>query len=100
MVTNFIRRGYHQRQYSSSGNDGSYTFPKTISGVRYTNKKDFLTRYPGSVWNVNSVTIQNVTDASTVSPPGSVSGGPSTDKVNHGAPTNVGALATIPKLVK
>ena len=63
--------------YISSGDDGNYTYPKTINGVRYTDKKDFLTRYPTSTWNVNTVTIQNVTDASTVSPPGSLSGGPS-----------------------
>ena len=100
VVTNFVNVDITGVTYSSSGDDGSYTFPKTINQVRYTHKKDFLTRYPSSVWNVNSVTIQNVTDASTVSPPGSVSGGPSTDRVNNGAPANVGALATIPKLVK
>ena len=37
----------------------------------YTDKKDFLNRYPNSTWNVNTVTIENVTDTSTVSPPGS-----------------------------
>ena len=43
-----------------------------LSGTTtYTDQKDFLNRYPNSTWNVNTVTIQNVTDASTVSPPGS-----------------------------
>jgi Flp pilus assembly protein TadG len=85
---------------SSSSDDGSYTYPKTINRIKYNNKKDFLRRYPSSTWNLNSVTIQNVTDASTVSPPGSVSGGPPAEQVNNGAPGNVGALATVAKLVK
>jgi Flp pilus assembly protein TadG len=85
---------------SSSSDDGSYTYPKTINRIKYNNKKDFLRRYPSSTWNLNSVTIQNVTDASTVSPPGSISGGPPSDHVNNGAPGNVGALATVAKLVK
>jgi hypothetical protein len=85
---------------SGSGDDGSYTYPKIISGVTYTNQKDFLERYPTSSWNVNTVTIATVTDTSTVSPPGSISGGPPADKVNPGAPTGVGAFATVPRLVK
>jgi len=38
--------------------------------------------------------------ASTMSPPGSVSGGPDNKNINSVAPANVGALATIPRLVK
>lgn len=85
---------------SSSCDDCSYTFPKTISGVRYTSKKDCLSRYSSSTWNQNSVTVQNVTDASTVSPPGSITGGPSNNVINTSAPADVGAIATVPKLVK
>jgi hypothetical protein len=85
---------------TSSCNDCSYTFPKTIDGVTYTNKKDCLTRLPTSTWNANTVTIKNVTDASTVSPPGSLSGGPSSKGINTAAPSNVGAIATVARLVK
>jgi Flp pilus assembly protein TadG len=91
----------------TSSDDGNYTFPKTIASpppatgtTRYTDKKDFLTRYPNSTWNLNTVTIKNVTDASTVSPPGTLSGGPSSTDINPAAPTNSGALASIPRLVK
>jgi Flp pilus assembly protein TadG len=85
---------------STSSNDGNYTYPKTIDGVTYPNKKDFLTNYPDSTWNLNTVTITNVTDSSTVAPPGSISGGPPAKEINSGAPTGVGSLATIPRLVK
>ena len=91
---------------SGTGDDGNYTYPKTIatpvpaSGTTtYTNQKDFLNRFPTSTWNVNTVTIQTVTDASTVSPPGSTSGGPSNQGVNPGAPPNTGAFADLPVLV-
>ncbi len=91
----------------TSSDDGNYTYPKTIASpapatgsTTYTNKKDFLTRYPNSTWNLNTVTIKNVTDAGTVSPPGALSGGPSSKDINSGAPANAGALATIPRLVK
>jgi hypothetical protein len=46
------------------------------------------------------VTVKNVTDSSTVSPPGSLSGGPPNNVINNNAPTNVGAIATVPRLVK
>ena len=99
-VNGFVNADITKVSYSSSGNDGNYTYPKTINGVTYTDKKDFLTRYPSSVWNVNSVTIENVTDGSTVSPPGTTSGGPSNQVINPGAPSNTGAFASIPVLVK
>ena len=92
---------------SGTGDDGNYTYPKTIATpppatgtTKCTSKKDFLDRFPNSSWNVNTVTIQVTTDASTVSPPGSLSGGPSTKDVRTAAPTNVGAFAAIPRLVK
>ena len=53
-----------------------------------------------STWNANTVTVANVTDASTVTPAGSLSGGPSNQDINSAAPANVGALASIPRLVK
>lgn len=85
---------------STTSDDGNHTYPYTTGGVTYTSKKDFLERYPNSTWNTNTVTIKNVTDSSTVSPPGSLSGGPSADKINSSAPTNVGSFATIPRLVQ
>jgi Flp pilus assembly protein TadG len=85
---------------SSSCDDCNYSFSKKINGVTYNNKKDCLTGLSNSTWNANTVRIQNVVDASTVSPPGTLSGGPPTEDVNSGAPENVGALATIPRLVK
>ena len=84
---------------SSSCDDCSYTFPKTIAGHKYKNKKECLAGLPTSSWNANTVTITNITDASTISPPGSLSGGPSNDTINPGA-SHVGALATVPCLVK
>jgi len=100
IINGFVNADITNVTYSSSGDDGNYTYPKTINSVTYTDKKDFLTRYPDSVWNVNTATIKNVTDASTVSPPGSVSGGPSAKTINSGAPASVGAFATSAKLVK
>lgn len=86
---------------STTCDDCSYTFPKTINGVTYTDKKDCLTRKTDSTWNANTVTIQNVTDASTVSPPGSVAGGPANKTVNSSAPAGLGPLSpTSAKLVK
>jgi Flp pilus assembly protein TadG len=85
---------------SSSCDDCNYTFPKTINGVTYNNKKDCLTNKSNSSWNANTVTVENVTDASTVTPTGSLSGGPSNQAINPGAPSEVGALAAIPRLVK
>ena len=106
-VNGFVNADITNVTYSSTGDDGNYTYPKTIATpvpatgtTTYTDKKDFLTRYPNSVWNLNSVTIENVTDASTVSPPGSTSGGPSNQVIDPGAPGNTGALASIPVLVK
>jgi Flp pilus assembly protein TadG len=99
-VNGFVNVDITNVTYSSSADNGNYSYPKTINGVRYVNKKDFLTRYPNSVWNQNSVTIENVTDASTVSPPGTTSGGPSNQVINPEASGGTGAFASIPKLVK
>jgi Flp pilus assembly protein TadG len=94
---------------STTSDDGNYTYPKTIASpvpatgtTTYTSKKDFLERFPNSSWNLNTVTIKNVTDVSTVPPAGtgSLSGGPSSNTINTQAPTNVGSFATSPVLVK
>jgi len=100
-VATFVNADITNVTYNSTtSNDGNYTYPKTIDGVTYPNKKEFLTNYPNSTWNLNTVTIKNVTDTSTVSPPGSISGGPPAKEVNPSAPAGVEALATIPRLVK
>jgi len=101
MVTGFVNADITGvTANDSSCDDCSYTFPKTISGVRYNNKKECLSALTNSSWNANTVTIENVTDASTVTPSGSLSGGPSNQQINPGAPAAVGALASIPRLVK
>lgn len=99
-VNGFVNADITNVTFSASGDDGNYTYPKTINRIKYNNKKDFLHRYPQSTWNLNSVTIENVTDGSTVSPPGTTSGGPSNHVINPEAPTNTGAFASIPVLVK
>jgi Flp pilus assembly protein TadG len=99
-VNGFVNVDITNVEYSSSGDDGNYTYPKTKNRIKYRNKKDFLHRYPDSTWNLNSVTIENVTDGSTVSPPGTTSGGPPNNVLNPEAPTNTGAFASIPVLVK
>jgi len=99
-VNGFVNADITNVTYSSTADNGNYTYPKTIDSVTYTDKKDFLTNYPNSVWNLNKVTIENVTDGSTVSPPGTTSGGPSNQVINPGAPGNTGAFASIPVLVK
>jgi Flp pilus assembly protein TadG len=91
--------------YTATCDDCS-SYKPAKDGITYSSKKDCLTnsvknaQSNGSVWNANTVTIQNVTDANTVSPPGSLSGGPSNQDIVSGAPANVGALATIARLVK
>jgi Flp pilus assembly protein TadG len=55
---------------------------------------------PDSCRNTNSVTVEVPTDQSTVSPPGSLSGGPDNQHITPGAPPFVGAIAAIPRLVE
>ncbi len=100
VVTGFVNADITGVTYTTSCDDCSYNFPKKISGVTYNNKKDCLDRYSNSTWNKNTVTITNVTNASTVSPAGSLSGGKSSQEITPGATANVGALAAIPRLVK
>ena len=75
--------------------------------IKYNNKKDCLSRLATSCWNSNSITIQNVTNLSTIIPNSSTNksvageaGGLSNKQINNAAPTGVGAYASIPKLIK
>jgi hypothetical protein len=69
----------------------------------YKNKKDCLLNDPSSCWNSNSVTIENVTDVSTIIPGipnvAGEAGGLSAKEMNPAAPGGVGAFANIPKLL-
>ncbi|MCK9375062.1 MAG: Tad domain-containing protein [Syntrophobacterales bacterium] len=76
-----------------------------ITGVTY--KSDCVTtglpdqvNNPNSCRNTCSVTVDVPTDQSTVSPPGSTSGGPDNGHITPGGTTNVGAIAAIPRLVQ
>jgi Flp pilus assembly protein TadG len=55
---------------------------------------------PDSCRNTNSLNVEVPTDQSTLSPPGSLSGGPDNQHISPGATPQVGAYAMIPKLVK
>jgi Flp pilus assembly protein TadG len=55
---------------------------------------------PNSCRNSCSVDVEVPTDQDTVSPPGSLSGGPDNQHITPGATPNVGAIAAIPRLVK
>ena len=111
-VNGFVNADIVGVTYTSGCDDCSYTFPKTINGVRYNNKLECLAKLPNSVWNANSMTIKNVTSASTVIPGANANtpnanydnmageaGGLSAKDMNSSAPTNVGAFADIPKLI-
>jgi len=86
--------------YDSGCDTCSPYAPAVSNNVSYLSALDCMVNNPNSCRNTNSVTIQVPLDGSTVSPPGSVSGGPSNQIVNPAAPGNVGAFASIPKLVK
>jgi Flp pilus assembly protein TadG len=100
-ITGFVNADITNVTYSSSCDDCSYTFPKTISGHKYNNKKDCLTNYSNSTWNKNTVTLENVTDGDTAPPSngGSLSGGLSNHDINPSGATK-GAFASVPRLVK
>ncbi len=86
--------------YDSGCDDCSPYAPAVSNNGSYLSTVDCMVNNPNSCRNTNSVTIQVPLDGSTVSPPGSVAGGPSNQIINPGAPGNVGAFASIPKLVK
>jgi Flp pilus assembly protein TadG len=69
-------------------------------GKKYLNTLDCMVKSALSCRNANTVTVEVPTASSTVSPPGTQSGGPSNQNVNPGATPNTGPLANIPRLVK
>jgi Flp pilus assembly protein TadG len=99
-VSTFVNVDITGVTFNKTSCDDCTSYNPANNGVTYASKKECLETKTDSTWNANTVTVNNVTDASTVSPPGSLSGGPSTNTVNPSAPTNVGAYATIPRLVK
>jgi hypothetical protein len=102
-VNGFVNADIVGVTYSASCDNCSYTFPKTINGVTYNNKLQCLAKLPNSVWKVNSMTIANVTSVSTIIPGipnvAGEAGGLSAKEMNSAAPTNVGAFASVPKLI-
>jgi Flp pilus assembly protein TadG len=66
----------------------------------YLNTTDCMVNNPESCRNTNSVTVEIPVDSSTVSPPGTESGGPDNQHITPGGETKQGALAAIPRLVK
>jgi Flp pilus assembly protein TadG len=66
----------------------------------YADTTDCLVNNPDSCRNTNSVTIEIPVSSSTVSPPGTSSGGPDNQHIITGGESNTGALAAIPRLVK
>lgn len=82
--------------YVSTCDDCSPYAPAESNNVYYSSAVDCMVNNPNSCRNVNSVTVEIPVDSSTVSPPGSFSGG-SSNAGTYGGP---GALATIPRLVK
>ncbi|MFA4901380.1 MAG: pilus assembly protein TadG-related protein [Desulfobaccales bacterium] len=100
MVTGFVNVDIIGVTANNTTCDDCTSYRPANNGITYSSKKDCLTNKPDSAWNANTVTVENVTDASTVTPTGSLSGGPSNKTINPGAPSEVGALAAIPRLVK
>jgi len=102
-VNGFVNADIVGVTYSASCDNCNYTFPKTINGVTYNNKLQCLAKLPNSVWKVNSMTIANVTSVSTIIPGvpnvAGEAGGLSAKEMNTAAPTNVGAFASVPKLI-
>jgi len=85
--------------YTSSCDDCSPYSP-AADGKKYNSTVDCMVNSSLSCRNTNSVSVEVPVDASTVSSAGTTSGGPSNETMNSGAPTNVGAFAGIPVLVK
>ena len=110
-INGFVNADIVGVTYTANSNDGKNyrSWPQTINHIRYNNILDFLTRYSNSVWNANSMTITNVTDANTIIPGAQadssskslagLGGGLSSKQMNNAATPNVGALANIPRLI-
>jgi Flp pilus assembly protein TadG len=76
-----------------------------VTGVNYnsacvTTAMPEQVNNPDSCRNTCSVSVSVPIDQSTVSPPGSTSGGPDNNHITPGAASNVGAIAAIPRLVQ
>jgi Flp pilus assembly protein TadG len=102
-VNGFVNVDVTNVSVNASCDQCNYTFPKTIGSVTYANKKDCMSRLPNSAWNSNSMTLKNVTDVSSIIPGipnvAGEAGGLSAKEMNSAAPTNVGAFASVPKLI-
>lgn len=85
--------------YNSNCDDCSPYAP-AADGKSYLSTVDCMVKSSQSCRNANSVSVEVPVDASTVSPPGTTSGGPSNQTMNPGAPADTGAFASIPVLVK
>ncbi|MGQ9687482.1 MAG: hypothetical protein ACUVXF_01655 [Desulfobaccales bacterium] len=66
----------------------------------YANTTECMVENPSSCRNTNSVTIEIPVSTDTVSPPGTISGGPDNQHIVSGGEANSGAIAAIPRLVK
>ena len=102
-VNGFVNVDITNVTVGASCDQCNYTFPKTINGVTYNNKKECMLGLPSSCWNANSMTLNNVTDVSSVIPGipnvGGEPGGLSAKEMNNAAPNDVGAFASVPKLI-
>jgi Flp pilus assembly protein TadG len=84
----------------NSGCDDCSPYAPAADGKSYLSTVDCMVNSAQSCRNTNVVTIEVPVDSSTVSPPGTTSGGPSNEAMNPEAPANTGAFASIPRLVK
>ncbi len=84
--------------YNSSCDDCSNYNPAK-DGQRYSSSLDCLIHSAGSCNNQNTITVE-VPGGSTVSNPGTTSGGPDNNHINPTASHNVGTFASEVKLVK
>lgn len=75
-------------------------YAPAANGQYYSSTVDCMVNNTNSCRNTNSVTLQVPLDTSTVSPPGTVTGGPDNQHINPGGTPNKGAVASIPRLVK
>ncbi|MBM4284848.1 MAG: hypothetical protein FJ128_06310 [Deltaproteobacteria bacterium] len=92
-VTGFVNVDVTKVTYNSGCTDCSSYYP-------YSSTVDCMVNNPGSCRNANSITMEIPLGSSTVSPPGTTSGGPDNSRINPGGAANQGAVAAIPRLVK
>ncbi len=80
--------------------DDCYPYTPAEDGQWYPNSTECMVYNEQSCRNTNSVTVEVPVDISTVSPPGTTSGGPDNQHINPGGEAYTGAMAAIPRLVK